>query len=232
MSEEKDHIDTLLNTLSNFNIKINEGLSNDDFLKIQGSFFDKESSWFASQESRPSFTESRLQKIATIPQNYMKPHHSGVLNILDVGTGTGVLIKYIKDTFSNTCIHALDLSSNQLKVVKLQHPDVEIYQADVSNFINPVVYDIIYCNACFGNLLNQNSALKNMSNMLSNNGLIVISHPLGSSFVESLHQSNQVIVPNTLPTSIEKVEELINGTNLTLAELIDIQDLYICILKR
>ncbi|PHZ60167.1 hypothetical protein CRG86_002685 [Photobacterium leiognathi] len=62
MSEEKDHIDTLLNTLSNFNIKINEDLSNDDFLKIQGSFFDKESSWFASQESRPSFTESRLQK--------------------------------------------------------------------------------------------------------------------------------------------------------------------------
>lgn len=155
-----------------------------------------------------------------------------VLNILNVGTGTGILIKYIEDTFPNTCIHALDLSSNQLKVVKSQHPNIEIYQGDVSNFINPIKYDIIYCNACFGNLLNQESALKNMSNMLSKNGIIVISHPLGSGFVESLHQSNSIIVPNTLPTSFKKINELIKGTNITITELIDIQDLYICILKR
>lgn len=68
--------------------------------------------------------------------------------------------------------------------------------------------------------------------MLSDNGIVVISHPLGADFVENLHQSNNVIVPNTLPTSIEKLNKLINGTNLTIAELIDIKNLYICILKR
>jgi SAM-dependent methyltransferase len=233
MSAEKEHIDSLLNTHSNFNTQhAGNDISNEDFLKIQASFFDKESQWYASRKSRPNFTELRLKKIVTSPKKYINTDQSGVLKVLDVGTGTGVLIQYIEDTFSNTCIHALDLSYNQLKAVKLKNPNIDTFHGDISNFINPAQYDIIYCNACFGNLLNQASALKNMSNMLSGNGVVVISHPLGADFVEKLHQSNNVIVPNTLPTSIETLNELINGTNLTIAELIDIKDLYICILKR
>ncbi|MCL9781606.1 class I SAM-dependent methyltransferase [Vibrio sp. S4M6] len=234
MTKEIEHIKALLNTHSDSNSKLQylkDELSHEEFINIQKVFFDEESHWYASKESRPNFTEPRLQKIVSSPKSHIAKSPYATYNILDVGTGTGVLIKYIECLFSNVCIHALDLSSNQLEHVKLQYPDVEVYLGDISSFINPVEYDLIYCNACFGNILNQSSALKNMSNMLSGSGLIVISHPLGSAFVENLKNTNNIIVPNTLPKSIKQVSELIVDTNLSLVELIDNQGLYICILK-
>ncbi|MCG9681202.1 class I SAM-dependent methyltransferase [Vibrio sp. Isolate23] len=231
--KEKEHIDEILSKHSEFECKnLSSSVSSEEFINTQALFFDKESHWYASEESRPGFTELRLQDIAFSPQKYLEEKHTDALNILDVGTGSGVLIKYIEDAFQNICLHALDLSYNQLRIVQSQYPHVYTHQGDISSFVNPVAFDVIYCNACFGNFLNQTAALKNMSNMLSNHGIIVISHPLGSDFVEHLHLSNKFIVPNTLPTSITEVQELIADTKLIVSDLIDTKDLYICVLKK
>lgn len=233
MNKEKEHIDNILKTHASFDTRyLGDEPSNEDFMTIQESFFDRESQWYASTKSRPDFTASRLQTIVQSAKKYLNKRHCETHHILDVGTGTGVLIKYIKESFMDVSVHALDVSANQLAIAKSRYPDIEIYQSDVSHFINPVGYDVIYCNACFGNFFNQEAALRAMSAMLNDNGTVVVSHPLGSGFVEELHRSNSLIVPNTLPTSIQQVNDLISGTPLTVVELVDNKGLYLCVLKQ
>ncbi|EHR5764586.1 MULTISPECIES: class I SAM-dependent methyltransferase [Vibrio harveyi group] len=233
MNKEKEHIDNILKTHASFDTRYLGGeLSNDDFMAIQKSFFDRESQWYASKKSRPDFTASRLQTIVQSAKKYLSKHQCETHNILDVGTGTGVLIQYINESFMNVRVHALDVSANQLAIAKSRYPDIETYQSDVTLFINPIGYDVIYCNACFGNLLNQQAALRVMSAMLNDNGIVVLSHPLGSAFVQELHRSNSLIVPNTLPTNVQQVNDLISGTPLTVVELVDHKGLYLCVLKQ
>lgn len=232
MTIEEDHINLILNTHSGFSPPdFGAELSREEFLEIQARFFDRESRWYATNGAKPNFTEPRLREIAVRPKAYISKAESQVPNILDVGTGTGVLIGYIREVFPCACIHAIDVSPEQLVIAKSNHPNVAFYEGDISSFVSPKKYDVIYCNACFGNFLDQASALYNMSTMLSESGLIVISHPLGSAFVEGLRQANRTIVPNTLPADVGQVGALIRHANLALVELLDEQGLYICILR-
>lgn len=61
-------------------------------------------------------------------------------------------------------------------------------------------FDAVVINACFGNFLDQDSVVAAAASSLKNDGLFVISHPLGSRFVEKLRQENPSTVPNILPT--------------------------------
>mmetsp|Transcript_14746 Transcript_14746/g.27725 ORF Transcript_14746/g.27725 Transcript_14746/m.27725 type:complete len:574 (-) Transcript_14746:3158-4879(-) len=67
-------------------------------------------------------------------------------------------------------------------------------------------FDVCVMNACFGNFLDLDSAVTAASTCLKVGGVFVISHPLGSSFVEKLHVENSATVPHCLPTQNRLVE--------------------------
>ncbi|MFC1895548.1 class I SAM-dependent methyltransferase [Thermodesulfobacteriota bacterium] len=106
--------------------------------------------------------------------------------VLDVGSGTGILIPIIKK-YKPGSIYACDLSRRMLKQLRENYPYVKTILADVRDLKLPKgSIDAAFLNACYPNIVDKAVAFSNISRMMKANGRIVISHPLGKAFILSL----------------------------------------------
>ena len=106
--------------------------------------------------------------------------------VLDVGTGTGILIPIIKK-YKPGRIHACDLSEGMLEQLRENYPYVKTIMADVRDLKLPEgSIDAVFLNACYPNIIDKAGAFSNISRMMKAKGRIVISHPLGKAFILSL----------------------------------------------
>jgi ubiquinone/menaquinone biosynthesis C-methylase UbiE len=109
--------------------------------------------------------------------------------VLDVGTGTGALIPFIRKYHPRRVV-ACDLSGKMLEQVARLHPEVERYQCDVRDLRLPSAsLDVVFMNAVFGNIADKVGAMKNTVRMLRPGGRVVISHPEGRAFVARIAQT-------------------------------------------
>jgi len=106
--------------------------------------------------------------------------------VLDVGTGTGILIPYILK-YRPSEIHACDLAENMLRRVKGRFPHVITHLCDVRDLLLPDdSLDVAFINACFSNIMDKSKSLNNLYRLLSRKGRLIISHPLGRDFIIEL----------------------------------------------
>jgi ubiquinone/menaquinone biosynthesis C-methylase UbiE len=109
--------------------------------------------------------------------------------VLDVGTGTGILIPYILECGPSE-VHACDLAKNMLRRVKEKFPRVITHLCDVRDLPLPDdSLDVAFINACFSNIMDKSKSLNNLHRLLRRKGRLVVSHPLGREFIVELKKS-------------------------------------------
>lgn len=129
--------------------------------------------------------------------------------VLDVGTGAGVLIGHFLDVgLEPENLVGCDLSAEMLRNAARRFPKVKFWQGDIVDLAGSAAselperlqaFDAVFFNACFGNMWDQEETLGAALRLLAVGGKIVISHPLGNKFVDSLHRHEPHIVPHLLP---------------------------------
>ena len=148
--------------------------------RLQQNSFDKLYQLF--EPPLPEGVPERLEKIVT---------HGKITRgdtVLDVGSGTGILIPIIKK-YKPGCIHACDLSEAMLEQLRKNYPYVKTIMADVRDLNLPGgSIDVAFLNACYPNIVDKTGAFSNLSRMMKAEGRIVISHPLGKAFILSLKE--------------------------------------------
>ncbi len=164
--------------------------------------------------------------------------------ILDVGTGTGVLIEhFLAFGILAQNILGLDLTLSMLVQAEQNYPQVNFCHSDFLDFtkqsrfylnnelshFNYDVFDIIFFNACFGNIFNQDAAIAKACILMNPGGKIVISHPMGAQFVQKLHVFEPHIVPYPLP-DLPVLNYFCQTYNLKLDLFEDESDFYLAIL--
>lgn len=108
--------------------------------------------------------------------------------VLDVGSGTGILIPLIR-AYRPGSIVACDLSGKMLERLNRNYSGVKTVQADVRDLSLPdASVDAAFLNACYPNIADKKSAFANIARMMRTDGRMVISHPLGKTFIESLRK--------------------------------------------
>ena len=128
----------------------------------------------------PEGLPERLEKIVT-NGNIAKGD-----TVLDVGSGTGILIPIIKK-YKPGSIYACDLSRRMLQQLIKNYPYVKTIMADVRDLKLPKgSIDVTFINACYPNIVDKAVAFSNISRMMKVKGRIVISHPPGKAFILSL----------------------------------------------
>jgi ubiquinone/menaquinone biosynthesis C-methylase UbiE len=128
------------------------------------------------------------------------------MHILDVGTGTGVMIPcLLKAMGSIGSIRAIDISPGMLRVARSKgFPDcVEFQLGDIESFECPDgSYDRVMCNAVFPHFANKRAALARIRRLLRQGGLIVISHPTGREAVNEVHRrAGSVVSEDRVPNA-------------------------------
>lgn len=152
--------------------------------------------------------------------------------VLDVGTGTGVLLPYIAQTRPRRVV-ACDLSAEMLRLARQRiSAAVTFVQSDVAD-LPPTLgpFDAVFCNACFANFFDPRGALRAIAALLAPSGRVIISHPLGRRFVSQLRQQSPELDLRALPAP-DDVEGLLSGAAMRLELLRDEPDFYLLIGRR
>jgi SAM-dependent methyltransferase len=147
--------------------------------------------------------------------------------VLDVGTGTGILVPLIQ-AYEPEVIFCCDLSEAMLSYLQNKCPYAKTIAADVADLALPdESIDIVFLNACYPNIVDKPRSFENISRMTISGGRIVISHPMGKSFIELLKTKS----PFPLDDFPEKsdAETLLEPYRFKVQEFIDEPEIYVLI---
>jgi len=104
--------------------------------------------------------------------------------VLDLGTGTGILVPIIQK-YDPEKIFACDLSDAMLARLKEQYAYAQTLLADARDLTLPDgSIDVIFMNACYPNIVDKRATFANISRMMNQGGRMIISHPMGKSFID------------------------------------------------
>jgi SAM-dependent methyltransferase len=147
--------------------------------------------------------------------------------VLDVGSGTGILIPLIR-AYRPGSIVACDLSGKMLERLNRNYSGVKTVQADVRDLSLPdASVDAAFLNACYPNIADKHGALANIARMMRTDGRMVISHPLGKTFIESLRKRSPFPLDD-FPTEPE-AERRLGPFGFVVRRFVDDPELYLLV---
>lgn len=155
------------------------------------------------------------------------------MSVLDVGTGTGILIPWLLDkTTPAGQVTAIDLSEGMLSVAKTKYckPNLMFVCDDIHTYSCRHSFDRIMVYSAFPHFQNKQQAIDNMSGLLKNGGLLQICHSDPRSRINGVHQRTPEVMGDYLPPATE-VAQMFEKARLVVEETID-DDQYYLVLAR
>jgi len=109
---------------------------------------------------------------------YIIPISSKKIKLLDLGCADGLMINNITKVFDVEAV-GIELADDLFQLAKKSCPLSRIYNADVKSlsFLNNEKFDVIICTAVLEHLEDTTQAIKNIENLLSDNGITIWTVP-------------------------------------------------------
>jgi demethylmenaquinone methyltransferase/2-methoxy-6-polyprenyl-1,4-benzoquinol methylase len=155
-------------------------------------------------------------------------------HVLDVGTGTGVLIPHLARAVGPSgSVTAVDYAEKMVRICKSKHAhlaNVSVRLHDIEEEGLPSAsFDAVICFGLFPHLTQKETALRNMSQALKLGGILVIAHALSSEEIRAHHaNAGSPVVNDTLPEEAE-MRRLLKRTGFTAIHIQDGHGCYFCI---
>ncbi|MEJ2248355.1 MAG: class I SAM-dependent methyltransferase [Candidatus Lokiarchaeota archaeon] len=133
--------------------------------------------------------------------------------VLDVGSGTGILIPYITEKVGKEGrITAIDISEKMIAISKQKHPkskfsNVEFINNDIMNIEFTKLYDVIICYSCFPHFSKKMKLIEHLSKGLKKGGKLIIAHSESREKINNRHKEiEQLGSEHLLPTLHRLIE--------------------------
>ena len=157
--------------------------------------------------------------------------------ILDVGSGTGVLIPYLLERLGDWgSIVCIDMAEKMIRRARSKYPDSRVsFIADdvLKHSFEPEEFDQIFIFSAFQHFEDKKSTIKVLREFLKPGGYLTISHVESSEVLNNFHKNLLTAILSTdyLP-SIDEMLDLIDTTQWKVAEAKDQHKLYNFRLKK
>ncbi|MCR8743795.1 class I SAM-dependent methyltransferase [Romboutsia lituseburensis] len=157
-------------------------------------------------------------------------------NILDVGTGTGVLIPFLKNLNTNGIIKGVDISSGMLDIASQKFKDTENVSFEVLDIENSTLeekYDKIVLYSMFPHLQNKTNTIKTLvENNLNEEGKLIIAHSNSREFLNNMHKEKDKIVSEDRLISIKEQKVLFEQVNLNVLDAYEDDEIYYLVVNK
>lgn len=156
--------------------------------------------------------------------------------ILDIGTGTGVLLPHLVDlTGRNSKIMAIDVSENMIKVArsKFNYSNVEFLCEDIMKARLPYEYfDYIICYSVFPHFKDQKSVINLVSKYLNRGGKILIGHSQSRNEINKLHKRVADEVSDDYLPTIDTINNYYKYSGLKTITKLDNEKFFVIIAEK
>ncbi|MDD4503897.1 MAG: class I SAM-dependent methyltransferase [Clostridiaceae bacterium] len=153
-------------------------------------------------------------------------------SILDIGTGTGVLIPFLIDRLdSSGSITAIDISSKMLEIAKSKHDNdqVRFIKLDFMEAELQEVFDIVLCYSCFPHLNGRRTAVRKMLKVLKKGGKLAIFHSESRKKINQIHWNmDNPVKRDNLPAA-EELKSVIEAEGGKVVNIEDSGEKYVII---
>ncbi|MFW6266313.1 MAG: class I SAM-dependent methyltransferase [Halanaerobiales bacterium] len=145
--------------------------------------------------------------------------------ILDVGTGTGVMIPFLREKFGDKSeIIAIDFAGNMIKKAR------EKFTGENINFVHGNIleypfenkyFDIIICYSVFPHFKDKMQILKKLHNLLKYKGLLVIFHSDSREKINQIHHKAGTDVREDRLPPAEKIMKMAENLGFKVENMVD-----------
>ena len=191
----------------------------------QKSFFDEKA------ETWDSITVHDLSKVGYIAE---KLGIRGDERILDIGTGTGVMIPFYEKHLSGGSVVAVDYSERMIerarsKYPEREHPNVSYLVSDLYDLEFEEEFDLVVCYSCFPHFLDQPLAIEVLSRALRTGGRLAVAHSDSAKKINGVHLNGGVEIENDFLPPMAELKQMMDERGLRVEFARDDDDYYICI---
>jgi demethylmenaquinone methyltransferase/2-methoxy-6-polyprenyl-1,4-benzoquinol methylase len=154
-------------------------------------------------------------------------------SVLDVGTGTGVMIpsllRYIRD---GGRIVAVDFSKNMIAVArrkfpKDRYPNVSFVVQDVNDMPMKAEFDAILLYSCFPHLLDQPASIRHMAKGLKSGGRLMVAHSESRDAINELHKDEEGGVQEEYLPPLREIEGMMRSAGLKVVVRVDTDEMFV-----
>jgi ubiquinone/menaquinone biosynthesis C-methylase UbiE len=153
--------------------------------------------------------------------------------VLDVGTGTGILIPFLLKAVGPTGhVTAVDYAEKMVEICNAKyasHPNVSVAVQRVESLDFPSEsFDAVTCFGLFPHLENKEEALSQMNRVLKPRGKLIIAHALSSKEIKAHHRNASVVAHDVLPDEAG-MKRLLEQAEFTAVHITDEPGCYVCL---
>lgn len=151
-------------------------------------------------------------------------------SILDIGTGTGVLIPFLLDMLGESGrITAIDISTQMLEIAKSKYNSRQVVfmKLDFMEAELQETFDIVLCYSCFPHLGDSRNAISRMLKVLKKGGRLLIFHSESREKINRLHGNMDSPVKRDSLPSAEELKRIIDTEGGKVIYLEDSEEKYV-----
>jgi ubiquinone/menaquinone biosynthesis C-methylase UbiE len=157
--------------------------------------------------------------------------------ILDVGSGTGIMIPFYERYLVNGSVVAVDYSEKMIEVARSkypekQHPKISYLVSDVYDLKFDADFDLVVCYSCFPHLVDQPLALKILTKALKKGGRLVVAHSDSAKTIKGVHMNNGGEVGNDFLPNMELLKQMMEESGLEVTFERNDKNYFICIARK
>lgn len=157
--------------------------------------------------------------------------------ILDVGTGTGIMIPFYERYLVGGRVVAVDYSEKMIEAARSkfpekEHPQISFVVSDVYNLKYDADFDLVVCYSCFPHFVDQSLAIKILSKALRKGGRLAVAHSDSAKKINGVHMNGGAEVGNDFLPSMERLKQLMKENGLEVIFERDDENYFICIARK
>jgi len=156
-------------------------------------------------------------------------------SILDVGTGTGVLIPFYNAINKDGKVTGIDISQGMLNIAKrkfTQLNNVKFKILDVENEFIEEKFDKIVLYSMFPHLNNKVETIKKLvNNNLKENGKLLIAHSDSREFLNNLHINTDERVSEDVLIDVNIQKRIFESANLKVTKAYEDDEIYYLVIE-
>lgn len=153
--------------------------------------------------------------------------------VLDVGTGTGVMIPFLHPyTVNNGRIIAVDEAEKMIDVAKKKcsYENVEFVTGDVLEIeLMEDYFDCIMCYSMFPHFIDKKAAIERLARYLKKDGKFVICHSESREIINNLHKKVSEVVKDDQLPPVDIIREYYSKAAIRTISVVDNEDMFVVI---